>query len=116
MICGCIKAKYSARRLLLGNVFFNCFIENSALDIFELTCAIWGFHDKDSSMYIPRNFIEVSLQFLPILFRGEPLTKSAYLFRSHCLCWGLKTIYFVLPGFNDSLLAQNQLNKLFVSI
>ena len=67
-------------------------------------------------MYIPRNFIEDSLKFWPILFRGEPLLKAyAYPDRIACV-GGLKTIYFVLPGLKDSLLMQNQLNNLFVSI
>ena len=62
-------------------------------------------------MYSPKHFAAFSSQSLPILSNG---ILSIYMFRpfkSNFLCLGLMTIYFLLLGFKDNLLAQNHENS-----
>ena len=77
---------------------------------------MWVFHIRCSSMQIPRNLTDVSMQLLPILFNGVSFMNTFILSKSHRLCIGLITIYLVLFAFSDNLFAQNHLYNLFISL
>ena len=67
-------------------------------------------------MNIPRNFAAFSSQSCPILLSSMLLIYMFNVLKSHRFCLGLIRIYFVLLAFNDSLLAQNHVNKLLISL
>ena len=69
-----------------------------------------------SSSKMPINFLEVSLQPVPILHNGTSFKTSCLSLRSQDLCLGLITIYLVFLAFNESLLAQNHVCSLFMSL
>ena len=69
-----------------------------------------------SSMQIPRNLTDVSMQLLPILFNGVSFMNTFILSKSHRMCFCLITIYLVLFAFSDNLFAQNHWYNLFISL
>ena len=67
-------------------------------------------------MNIPRNFAAFSSQSCHILLSSMLLIYVFNVLKSHRFCLGLLRIYFVLLALNDSLLAQNHVNKLLISL
>ena len=67
-------------------------------------------------MYSPKNFAAFSSQSLPILSNGILSIDMFSRFKSHFLCLGLMTIYFVLLAFKDNLFAQNHENSYLICL
>ena len=67
-------------------------------------------------MNIPRHVAAFSSQSCPILLTFMLIIYMFNVLKSHHFCLGLIRIYFVLLAFNDSLLAQNHVNKLLISL
>ena len=73
-----------------------------ARDILLFTKDTCCFQVKCSSSKMPRHFVEVSLQPVPIMHNGTSFITSCLSVRSQDLCLGLTTIYLVFLAFNDS--------------
>ena len=71
-------------------------------------------------MNIPRNSYlfpgAFSSHSCPILLSSMLLIYMFNVFKLHRFCLGLMRMYIVLLAFNDSLLAQNHVNQLLISI
>ena len=100
---GWTNAKHRLRSRLPGKRLTTCLMANMAFDILQFTCCMWFFHVRCSSMQIPRNLTDVSMQLLPILFNGVSFMNTFILSKSRRLCFGLITIYLVLFAFSDNL-------------
>ena len=69
------------------------------------------FHERFSSISIPRNLVDVSEQLFPILVKDTLLMDIFLPDISQCLCRGFIMIYLVLPAFRDNLFVQNHVYK-----
>ena len=87
-----------------------------AQDILLFTKDTCCFQMICSSSKMPINFVEVSLQPVPILHNGTSSITSCLSVRSQDLCLGLITLYLVFLVFNESLLARNHVCSLFMSL
>lgn len=77
---------------------------------------MWYFHDKNSSTCKPKNFVDFSSVFEQILLSSVPFIDKTKLSKLLFFCGARMTIYFVLLGFRDNLLTQNQLNTSFIAV
>ena len=68
----------------------------------------WCFQVKCSSIYMPRNFVVWSLNFAPIWLSGVPFIETTFSEMLNVLPFRLGAMHFVLVGFRDKQLAQNQ--------